>query len=407
MASRSTRFLAFVVAVLALGAMACSSESSADESDVDESDSSADNGSDGPPPDTGDVGTGDFSAIDATVEQFISENGLNGAGLVVVKTGDGIVHEDYWGEFSADRPSLIASASKMISAGVLLHLADEGLLEMDVPIVDQLDWEGDSSVTPAQLVSNSSGLVGLLPNPTYAPYLCHYVNEGSGTLSECGRSILLNAEDDAQVIEPDTEFRYGGGQWQVAGAVAEAASGRTWAELVDEVYVEPCGVDSLAYNNHFTQLPSEDTFEYPPGFNGDPNSLAPTDNPNIEGGAYVTPRDYAALLAMHLDGGTCGDTQVLSEEALEAMHSDRIAEVYDGDAVVEGRGSGSSSGYGMGWWIDRESGTIRDPGAYGAVAELDLDDGYGVYVVVEAGSDDGIALSNQIRDQVAEAVGAT
>ncbi|MGI9578136.1 MAG: serine hydrolase domain-containing protein [Microthrixaceae bacterium] len=411
MTSRSTRSFVALLALVALFASACSDDSSDDSATDGSSDeSSGDEGADGSSEegteDDAANGTGDFSAIDSVVEEFIAENELNGAGVVVVKADEGIVYEDYWGDFSSDRPSLIASASKMLSAGVLLHLADEGLLEMDTPIVDQLDWEGDSKVTPAQLLSNSSGLVGLLPNPTYAPYLCQYMNEGSGSLSECGQSILLNAEDDADVIAPDTRFRYGGGQWQVAGAVAEAASGKSWEELVNEIYVEPCGVDSLVYNNHFVQLLSEDFFYYPSGFDGDPSVLAATDNPNVEAGAYVTPPDYAELLAMHLNGGKCGDTQVLSQEALDAMHSDRIADVYRGDAVVEGGSGGSSRGYGMGWWIDRGSGILEDPGAYGAVAQLDLESDYGIYVIVEASTDLGRGLTSRVNEPIAEAVGA-
>ena len=408
MTSRTLRFLAALLAFAALVATSCSDDASADaepgdDEQADSVDGSSESGSD--QPDGDGEPTADFSEVGALMEQFVADNDLNGAGVVVVDADDGVVFEDYVGDLAADRPSLIASASKMLSAGVLLHLADEGLLEMDTPIVDQLDWEGDSQVTPAQLISNSSGLVGLLPNPTYAPYICQYTNTGSGNLQECGRSILLNAEDDADVIPPDTEFRYGGGQWQVAGAVAEAASGKTWEELVDEVYVEPCGVDSLAFNNHFLQLPSDDPFYYPPGFDGDPSVLAPTDNPNIEGGAYVTPTDYAVLLQIHLNGGLCGDTRVLSEEAVDAMHSDRIAEAYGGTARVEGRAAGADQGYGMGWWINRADGTLQDPGAYGAVAFLDPEDGYGVYVVIEASTDLGIALTRQLDEAIADAVG--
>jgi len=53
----------------------------------------------------------------------------------------------------------------------------------------------------------------------------------------------------------------------------------------------------------------------------------------------------------------CGATHVLSQESLDLMHGDRVAQTYDGDAWSE------DTGYGMGWWIDRESGCITDGGA--------------------------------------------
>ena len=54
----------------------------------------------------------------------------------------------------------------MITAGVLLHLADDGLLDIDAPVAEAVEWgAGNPDVTVAQLLSNSSGLVGLLIEP--------------------------------------------------------------------------------------------------------------------------------------------------------------------------------------------------------------------------------------------------
>ncbi len=334
----------------------------------------------------------DFSMISPVVQEFVDERELVGAGLIVVDEQDGFVHEEYWGEFTDDRISLVASSSKMIVAGVLMALDDQGLLDIDAPVADVVEWgAGNPTITPAQLLSNSSGLVGLLPDPGYAPYVCQYLAQG--TLADCAETIFTTDRDDADVVAPDTEFRYGGAQWQVAGAVAEAASGRSWAQLIDDVYIEPCGVESLGFNNQWTQFGTA-WFTYPPAFDADPTTLAPTDNPNMEGGAYITAPDYAELLLMHLRGGRCGDRQVLSAAAIDRMHADRIGQVYDGSV--------GTMGYGMGWWIDRETGRLSDPGAYGSTAWLDLDDDYGVYLVVEADGATGTALADLLADPIDE-----
>ena len=94
----------------------------------------------------------DFSGVSPIVERFIDERGLNGAGLIVVDRDDGIVDEEYWGEFGPDRVSLIASSSKMITAGVLLRLQDDGLLDIDAPVAAVVDWgarEPDDHACPA------------------------------------------------------------------------------------------------------------------------------------------------------------------------------------------------------------------------------------------------------------------
>ena len=338
----------------------------------------------------------DFTAISPIVQDFVDERGLNGAGLIVVKADDGVIYHDHWGDFGPDRISLVASSSKMVVAGVLMRLHDDGLLDIDAPVADVVDWgAGNPEITPAQLISNSSGLVGLLPNPAYGPYVCQFLP--IGTLQACAEQVFTTPDDDADIVPPDTEFRYGGAQWQVAGAVAEAASGKSWSVLIDEVYVQPCGLEALAFNNHFIQL-AGDPNRYPAPFNSDPSTLAPTDNPNMEGGAYVTTGDYGALLLMHLRNGMCGDTRVLSASSIDRMHSDRVLEAY-GDVAW-----GAGTGYGMGWWVDRETGRISDGGLYGSVPWLDLEDGYGAYLVVEADSGTGNALAGLLYDVVEAAV---
>ena len=335
----------------------------------------------------------DFSEVDAIVAGFVAERGLNGAGLIVVDATDGVVHEQYWGEFDAERVSLVASSSKQITAGVLLHLQDQGLIDLDAPVADAVPWgDANPDITPAQLLSSRSGLVGLLQDPTYAPYICQFL--ATGDIEECAEAVFTTTDDDQDQAPPDTEFRYGGAQWQVAGGIAEIVSGTSWAQLVREIYVEPCELETLGYNNHFGVFQSG--FEYPEQVDGDLSFLAPTENPNMEGGAYLNVRDYGRLLQMHLAGGRCGDTQVLSPDALDQMYADALAPF--GGATFTG------GGYGMGWWIDRTTGLLTDPGAFGSVPWLDLEDGFGAYLVIERDSGTGTELAGLLFDPVERAV---
>jgi CubicO group peptidase (beta-lactamase class C family) len=332
-----------------------------------------------------------LAELDPLVTSFLERARLNGAGLVIVDRDDGVVYEEYWGELGPDRVSLIASSGKMIAAGVLLHLDDAGLLDIDAPIAAVLPAaNAHPDITAAQLVSNSSGLVGLDPDPAYPPYICQYTPDR--ILRDCVDDILTTPEDDADVVPPDTQFRYGGAQWQVAGGVAEAASGRSWEQLLEDVYRTPCEVESLGFNSHFLQLGAEG---YPRAFNGDPTTLATTQNPNIEAGAYITAADYAQILLMHLREGRCGTNQVLSPAALDRMHLDRTESTYEAD-----------TSYGMGWWIDSETGIITDPGLYGSMAWLDLADGYGAYLALEADDGgDGEALAKLLYAPIDTAMG--
>jgi len=344
---------------------------------------------------SGTSGKGDFTEITSTVESFIADQNLEGAGLIIVERDDGVVYHEHFGTFTEDRVSMVASSSKMISAGVLLTLEEQGLLDMNAPIEGQVDWAvGNPDITPAQLVSNSSGLVGLGPDLLYGPYSCQWGEEGS--LQECGETIFTSKIDDGNQIPPDTQFRYGGAQWQVAGAVAEAVSGKSWEQLIDEIYVKPCGTDSLGYVSLGSLF--DVAFGYPTAFGGDPSNVPDSANPNIEAGVHISTGDYGKLLLIHLRGGACGDNQVLSQASLDTMYADRIAAAYDGNA------SGPTVGYGMGWWIDRDTERISDGGAWGALPWLDLDDGYGAYIVLEDDTQTGQRLKSEIEDLVHRAV---
>jgi CubicO group peptidase (beta-lactamase class C family) len=339
----------------------------------------------------------DFSRFDDALEAAIAKYNAGaadtaqilGASAVVVHEKLGTVHTHGYGAYDADRLYLIASSSKILSVGVLMRLADQGKLDIDQPIGTYLkDW-GDSDskamdITAAQLLSNSSGLpslseVSAAASDTTSPYysnLCQYTE--AGTLQDCGK--VLYATDPPR--KPDTMFAYGGSQWQLAGALAEHVSGSSWADLIADAYVKPCGVPSLGYTNQFGKAGTG----YPAFFMGDAANLPVTDNPSIEGGAYVSAPDYGKLLLMHLRGGKCDDTRVLSEDAVLRMQRNRIGD-YGGTT-----GDANEPGYGLGFWVNEQTKVIVDPGAYGAYPVLDLARRYGALIAIEVTSDVGVQL---------------
>lgn len=350
----------------------------------------------------------DFTAFDTALSKFLVDNGLQGASAVIVHRDWGIVHTMGYGSFAPDRIYLIASSSKELSVGILMRLADQGKVDINAPIGNYVNAWGapggtftppKSELEVAQLVSNSSGLIGLIDNPLYPQYICQYT--GTGTLSDCGKTIYT-ADDAADRIPPDTTFRYGGGQWQLAGAIAEVVSGKPWATLIKETYVDLCNTQSIGFGNQFFKAFSSgpdgggvaSALAYPSFFQGDPSNLDPTQDPSIEGGAYTTVEDYGQILLMHLRGGMCGTQRVLSEAAVARMQVDRIA-TYGGTTIGGGAGL---DGYGMGWWVDRtHPGVVADPGAYGAMPWLDNPRGYGAFIALEADAGKGIQLYSIVK----------
>ena len=98
-----------------------------------------------------------FDQVSQTIKTFVDRNQLNGAGFVVVDRDRGVIYHNHWGEFSPDRISLIASTSKVISAGVLVHLHDQGILNLEAPIGQVIDYAGRlGGITPCLLYTSPS-----------------------------------------------------------------------------------------------------------------------------------------------------------------------------------------------------------------------------------------------------------
>lgn len=156
----------------------------------------------------------DFTAFDSAMNAALTAEGLEGATVVVVQKDSGIVYVKGYGAYDKDRVFLLASASKIISVGVLMRLADQGVLNLDAPIGRYVGgaWGDEKAeLTIAQMFSNSSGMVGLVDQPFYLPYICQY--RPVGTLVDCAEQIY-DANDAGSVVPPDTKFRYGGGRYR-------------------------------------------------------------------------------------------------------------------------------------------------------------------------------------------------
>ncbi len=312
----------------------------------------------------------DFKAVEAALQEFLTENGrFDGITITLVDREQGTVYEGAFGDHSLDIVVQLASASKMPSVSLLMALDGDESLNFDIsaPIDNYLPWDGVyGDRTTEQLVSNTSGIPGLERGfADYGPHECQFSIDAN--LLECAETLYTVLVPGT--VPPATQFDYGGSQWQLAGAVAETVTNSTWNQAFAKYIGEPCGLDVFTYGNM--------TFDID-GWTGHPDSLAGQQNAHVEGGAISNMQDYAKLLLMHLRGGRCGDNQILSQQAIDAMQADRAGPL---------GGTGAGTGYGMGWWIWYGTATnnevVYDPGTFGAISWLDMERGIGGYVGVD------------------------
>ena len=321
----------------------------------------------------------DFSEVDATFQSFLDDSPVFDGISYVVVDANATLHTATFGDHSEDLVVMLASTSKVPAVMALLALDEDPNVSftMDQPVSTMLPYEGvytDRTIT--QMVSNTSGIPGLQALADYGNpfgqtlealnHLCTFAATEAVEFEACGKQLLTNELANSQPA--GDSFDYGGSQWQAAGVTASIAANSTWNQLVDQYLGVPCGLEVFTFGNPWQELNFGET-----SFNGTVESLPGQHNPHIGGGAITNMADYAKLLQIHLNGGFCGDQQVLSQAAIERMRVDR-------GGVV----SMSPIAYGMGWWIASDNpGVYDDPGAFGAISFIDVERGIGGYIAID------------------------
>lgn len=293
----------------------------------------------------------DFSAVTQAFTNTLAQNGIANGSLLVLKDGQKL-HEQFAGIYQPNTLRVIASASKWLSAVVIMSLVDDGVLSLDDQVskfFPQYYTGQKGTITIRQMFSHTSGLPG---------------DETSDALT----SDTITLQQAAQIIStndliaaPGTVFCYGGLSMQLAGACAEVASGQSWSNLFYLRLKQPLGLTATTYGN--------------------------TPNPRIAGGISSTLYEYATVLQMLLQHGVWGTNRVLSSNAVYVMQQDQTAGAFIQCSPYTKYGYGDTR-YGIGEWREelRPDGSayqIGSGGAFGFAPWIDLDRNVaGVFMVV-------------------------
>lgn len=317
----------------------------------------------------------DFSSVtDPIGEVLAARPQVPGAALLIVDFDGNVLTEQYWGDFDRTTRIPIGSATKWLSAGVIMSLVDDGLLDLDRPVGETLPAfagqpNGKSEMTVRQMFSHTAGLPGQ----------SQYIN-GTGLTFE--QAVDQIGQLTPMLSAPGAEFRYGGVSMHVAGRVAEVVGGADWLTLFNERVESPLGVDDVSFDGVGDEI-----------------------NSRIAGGAQTSLETYARYMTMLAGGGVYNGQRVLSAESVAQMLSDQTGFGQPGGAVLDSKpGSiGEYLGYGIGSWVERRDAAglaveFTSPGAFGATPWIDLENRYwGVFLV-----DDQLARFDPLIDDIRE-----
>ena len=308
--------------------------------------------------------------VDSFVESYLDRHGLPGATVALVKDGESVYEQGY-GVDSEDQPLTptsrmrLASVSKSFTALAVLQLVDQGVVDLDEPVVTYLPdlSAGDDhrirEVTVGQLLSHTSGLT----SPTILPP-AETVPEGAA------RSHQWPLDTD-----PGTSYRYSNLNYWIAAWLVQEVSAMPFEDYLERNVFTPLrmadtrattkastSIDALArghvtaYGTAFAAPEAEQMFAG-------------------AGGVSSTAADMARWLRMwQRNGVTQDETALLSPGLVEQAHTPQP------NAGRAGFGWAHSS---RGIAPERVS-TSGVLGTFNAQQDLVPESGYGVVVLLNS-----------------------
>jgi len=288
----------------------------------------------------------DFAYLDRRITGWVDSGYYQGASIIIGQRNKEIYKRCY-GNYTSQTTVYVASAGKWVGAAVIVAVVDRGYLSWDDKVRKWLpqftDIKGEATLR--QLLSHTSGY------QSYQPKGHH--TDNYQTLKESVDSIVNLPADTV----PGAVFSYGGLAMQVAGRMAEVATGKDFESLFQEYIARPLKMTSM----HFT-----------PVDNGGGHS------PMIAGGLRTNLQDFANFLNMILNNGSFHHIQIISESSIKEMQANQTASVFmkSPEFPQMVRGSIINGGYGLGEWREElddkgEATIISSPGWAGAYPWID------------------------------------
>ncbi len=159
--------------------------------------------------------------------------------------------------FSADSPFRLANTSSMMTAAVILRLAEEGMLTLDDPISQYLDstvtdmLNGPDEepygemITIRQLLNHTSGVADHL-SPTEAGYgpdnfADIFVNDPQ-KVWEPAEAIAFSTDNHDPQFAPGGSWGYSNTNYILAGLIIEEVTGMSLGETYQEYLFDPLGM---------------------------------------------------------------------------------------------------------------------------------------------------------------------
>ena len=255
-----------------------------------------------------------------TVRGYVTDEVIVGGELMVIKNRHVVLHEVF-GDLDRDEEIAweknticnIRSMAMCLTGAAAQILVDEGTLGIDDAVAKYLpSFNNDASrgITIRHLLTHRSGLPFRLQTRRFSR-------------NESIREIANLAGDRGPDFPPGSEFRYSDASSEVLGAVIQIVAGVSLQDFITTRLIEPLRMtDTFTYTDFDDPRGERIASLYSGAKSNWTRIWSPHDNtlyPCSAGSQnlHSTPIDFAKFLAVWMDNGRLGDTQVLSRDAVE------------------------------------------------------------------------------------------
>jgi CubicO group peptidase (beta-lactamase class C family) len=281
----------------------------------------------------------------------------------------------------------IGSITKIWTTTLVMQLVDDGLLDLDAPLLDYLpelvigDMDAAKVLTTRHLLTHTAGFEGDIFTDT---------GRGDDALAKYVDSLV----DLPQLFAPGFTFSYNNTAFVVLGRLVEVLRGKPFDEVLVERIAKPLGLASVSPSPYEAILHRAATGHVA----GEDGAMTPAPTwalarSNAPAGSMLamTASDLLGFVRMHLQAGTATDAApVLSAASVEAMQTRQV------DLPVL---SGMGDGWGLGWELfDTEQGVVvaHDGGTIGQAAFLRAVPEQGVAIALLTNGGDFFGLFNDV-----------
>lgn len=352
---------------------------------------------------TGALTSTDVTAwLDGMLPAVLEREGIVGATVSVVADGEVLAERGYGYADVAGDPARsvdpqstlfrIGSISKVFTATIVMQLVQEGLLDLDAPVQDLLDFRlqtrFDEPVTLRHLLTHTAGfedeLAGVISGPDSAAV----------SLREA-----VSVDSPEQIFRPGTTPAYSNYSNGLAAYVAERAAGVPFAQLVQHRIFDPAEMSTATMEQ---PLPDARQANMSKGYQFAGSTEVPFEvvGPAPAGAISATASDMSRFMLAQLGSPAASllDPNALAEMHEPALESDDLGGLTSGPVMTLGFFERNRNGH----RILSHGGDLT---AFHAQLELYPDDDAGIFISLNSTGihpDSTTVIRNALTTQFAD-----